>query len=104
MDDPAPRSENRMDGLKGGRPIREFWWLFLALAAFVGDGVYNLYCVVAYGEILGSRIGSGWITFAARPYSFSFALLIYLTMTLLFGAGIIKVIYYLYLRWRFARR
>jgi hypothetical protein len=86
------------------RPIHRYWKLFIGFPLFLGFAIYNVYCAVAYGEIIGSRLGNGWISFATHPFWYSFMLIVYIMMTVIFGAGLIKVIQFLLIRRRRARQ
>jgi hypothetical protein len=74
------------------RPLYQYWPLFLALPLFLGFALYNLYCALAYGALIGSRHGDGWVSFSSRPYAFGTMLIVYILMALIFGAGFIKVV------------
>ena len=76
-------------------PIFRYWKLFIAFPMFLGFAGYNVYCAYAYGEIIGSQYGNGWITFHARPYMFSFALIVYILMLAIFGAALVKIAQFL---------
>ena len=76
-------------------PIFRYWKLLIAFPMFFGFSGYNVYCAYAYGEIIGSRFGDGWISFHARPYRFSFALVIYIVMLTIFGAALVKITQFL---------
>jgi hypothetical protein len=82
------------------RPIHQYWPLFVALPLFFGFSMFNLYYGFVHGEIIGSRVGTGWVSFATRPYWFSFAIILYAVMAVIFGGGIFKFALFLYLRAR----
>ena len=67
------------------------WKLLVGAPIFAGFGLYNLYCAAVYGTILGSKTGTGWVTFDSRPYSFCFAVIVSIAVVIIFGGGFIKV-------------
>jgi hypothetical protein len=80
------------------RPLHQYWPLFLALPLFLGFALYNLYCALAYGALIGSRLGDGWISFGSRPYWFGIMLIVYVLMALIFGAGLVRVVQFVLYR------
>ena len=73
------------------RPLYQFWPVFLALGLFLGFALFNLYCALVYGTIIGSRRGDGWVTFGARPYLFSLFLIVHLLTVVFFGAALVRI-------------
>lgn len=82
------------------RPLHQYWKLFIGFPLFFGFTLYNVYCAIAYGEIIGSRFGNGWISFGTRPYWFSILLVVYVVMTVIFGAALVKIIQFVLGRMR----
>jgi hypothetical protein len=67
------------------------WKLLVGAPIFAGFALYNLYCALVYGTIIGSKTGNGWVTYATRPYSFCFAVIVSIGMVVIFGGGFIKI-------------
>jgi hypothetical protein len=67
------------------------WRLLVGAPIFAGFGLYNLYCALVHGTILGSKTGNGWVTFDTRPYSFCFAIIVSISVVIIFGGGFIKI-------------
>jgi hypothetical protein len=82
------------------RPIHHYWPLFIAFPMFLSFALYNVYCAFAYGEMIASRIGDGWISFGNRPIWFSIMLIVYIVMAVIFGAALVKVIQFMLIRLR----
>jgi hypothetical protein len=93
-----------IDRQMNDRPLYQFWPIFIGVPMFLGFAVYNLYSAYIYGGLIGSQYGSGWVTLSERPYTFWFAVTIYILIVLTFGGGFIKVMQYFVLRTRYARR
>jgi hypothetical protein len=82
------------------RPLHQYWPLFIGFPLFLGFALYNIYNAFAYGGLVGSGLseGNGWVTFHDRPYRFSFALIVYLLMAVIFGLGLVRVVQFVLYR------